>query len=122
VALETAVPKVHDFKSLLDLLHDELKWWVCRLWYLEWGTARAPKKFSRPTFPELHEAKEKLIAVRTPGATPKVVYDDDRLHFDASSVGFVPWHLLKGVVNKSIKSYAVAVVTSPLSQPSHSRG
>jgi hypothetical protein len=85
---------------------DFVKWWVCRLWYLEWGTARAPKKFSRPTFPELHEAKEKLIAVRTPGATPKVVYDDDRLHFDASSVGFVPWHLLKGVVNKSISKTA----------------
>jgi hypothetical protein len=82
------------------------RWIVKRIRYLEWGTERAPSRFYTATFPELHEAKEKLIAVRTPGATPKVVYDDDRLHFDASSVGFVPWHLLKGVVNKSISKTA----------------
>lgn len=81
---------------------DFVKWTVKSLWYLEWGTDRAPKKFSRPTFPELHESKEKLIAVRTPGAEQKVIYDDQGLHFDASSVGFVPWVLLKGVLNKSI--------------------
>jgi hypothetical protein len=85
---------------------DVVKWYLRRVRYLEWGTARAPERFSRPTFPELHEAKEKLIAVRTPGTTPKVIYDDNHLHFDASSVGFVPWHYLKGVVNKSIKKTA----------------
>ncbi|MCK4315184.1 MAG: Eco57I restriction-modification methylase domain-containing protein, partial [Anaerolineae bacterium] len=68
---------------------DLTKWTPQRIWYLEWGTVRAPRKFSRPTFPELHEAREKLIAVRTPGAVPKVIYDDGHLHFDASSVGFV---------------------------------
>lgn len=85
---------------------DLVKWWAQRVWYLEWGTGRAPHKFSRPTFTELHEAKEKLVAVRTPGATPKVIYDDDRLHFDASSIGFVPWHYLRGVVNRSISKTA----------------
>jgi adenine-specific DNA-methyltransferase len=85
---------------------DLIKWWAYRVYYLEWGTQRAPKKFSRPTFSELHAAKEKLIAVRTPGAEPKVIYDNSQLHFDASCVGFVPWHLLKGVMNKSISKAA----------------
>ncbi len=82
------------------------KWGVRRVWYLEWGTIRAPQRFSRPTFPELHEGREKLIAVRTPGAQPKVIYDSGHLYFDASSVGFVPWHFLKGVVNNSISKTA----------------
>ena len=81
---------------------DIMKWTLRGVRYLEWGTARAPAKFSRPTFPELHETKEKLVAVRTPGSVPKVIYDDKYLHFDASSVGFVPWHHLAGVVNRSI--------------------
>ncbi len=85
---------------------DLVKWCARRIWYLEWGTERAPKKFSRPTFPQLHEAKEKLIAVRSPGAEPKVIYDDDHLHFDASSVGFVLWHSLKGVRNNSLRKVA----------------
>lgn len=70
-------------------------------------TERAPEKFSRPTFPELHEAAQKLVAVRTPGLEPKVIYDADLLHFDASSVGFVPWHCLSGVRNKSIRKIAI---------------
>ncbi len=85
---------------------DIVKWCLRNLRFLEWGTRRAPARFRRPTFPELHEAKEKLVAVRTPGAEPKVIYDDDHLHFDASAVGFVPWHLLKGVVNRSISKTA----------------
>lgn len=81
---------------------DILKWYIRNLRFLEWGTKRAPAQFRRPTFPQLYAAKEKLIAVRTPGAEPKVFYDNNYLHFDASSIGFVPWYLLKGVVNKSI--------------------
>ena len=46
------------------------------------------------------------MAIRTPGVVPKVIYDDDSIHFDASSVGFVPWHALKGVVNQSIRKSA----------------
>jgi len=94
-----------------DVLHpkpfvqgkDLAKWSVRRIWYLEWGTERAPTRFSRPTFPELHEAIEKLVAVRTPGPEPKVMYDAGRLHFDASSVGLVPWYCLAGVRNRSIQ-------------------
>lgn len=82
------------------------KWRLRKVRYLEWGTERAPNQFSRPTFAQLHETKEKLIAVRTPGAIPKVIYDNDQLHFDASSVGFIQWDALKGVRNKSIQKLA----------------
>ena len=85
---------------------DIVKWYPRRVRYLEWDTVRAPSQFRRPTFVQLHESKEKLVAVRTPGAIQKVIYDNDRLHFDASSVGFVQWYLLKDVRNKSIKKSA----------------
>ena len=81
---------------------DLAKWFPKRIWFLEWGTSRAPEKFSRPTFIDLHENEEKLIAARTPGANPRVIYDNNNLFFDASSVGFIPWHLLKGITNRSI--------------------
>jgi type I restriction-modification system DNA methylase subunit len=85
---------------------DILKWCLRNVRYLEWGTERAPNQFRRQTFPQLQDAKDKLIAMRTPGITPKVIYDNDRLHFDASSVGFVQWHILHGVRNKSIQKAA----------------
>ncbi len=85
---------------------DVEKWHLRKVRYLEWGTTRAPNQFSRPTFMELHESKEKLLALRTPGPTPKVIYDNDRLYFDASSVGFIQWHTIKGVRNKSIQKSA----------------
>jgi hypothetical protein len=85
---------------------DLVKWIARRIWYLEWGTERAPAKFSRPTFTQLHDAKEKLIAVRTPGAEPKIIYDESGLHFDASTVGFIPWYLLENIVNNSINKTA----------------
>lgn len=100
--------------STRDRIHPKLfaqgkdlgRWVVRTPRYLEWGTDRAPAKFSRPTFCELHEADEKLVAARSPGSEPRAVYDRDNLHFDASSVGFVPWHLLEGVVNRSITKTA----------------
>ena len=33
---------------------------------------------------------------------PRTIYDSTGLIFDASGVGFIPWHLLKGVRNRSI--------------------
>lgn len=82
------------------------KWNLRKVRYLEWGTKRAPSQFRRQTFRQLQEAKEKLIAMRTPGEIPKVIYDNDQLHFDASSVGFVLWHQLRGVRNRSIQKSA----------------
>ena len=74
--------------------------------WLEWGTARAPELFSRPTFPALHEADEKILVQRSPGPDPKCCYDDQQIHFTESSVGFVPWHMLSGVRNNSLKKSA----------------
>ena len=74
--------------------------------WLEWDTERAPSLFSRPTFPELYTAAEKLLGQRTPGPDPKVCYDNGSLAYDASSVGFVPWHTLQGVRNRSIRKQA----------------
>jgi methylase of polypeptide subunit release factors len=85
---------------------DLVKWCAARLWYLEWGTKRAPGKFSRPTFLQLHEASEKLLSKKNTGANPTFVYDDQETFFDSTVVGLVPWHLLKKVVNKSISKTA----------------
>jgi hypothetical protein len=74
--------------------------------WLEWGTSRAPALFSRPTFRELHETLEKILVQRSPGPDPKCCYDDAQIHFTESSVGFVPWHMLAGVRNKSLKKVA----------------
>lgn len=82
------------------------KWLPDRILYLEWGTERAPRMFSRPTFVELHCAPEKLIAARTPNAAPRVIFDDASLRFDTSSVGFVPWTYLREVRNNSIRKTA----------------
>ena len=78
---------------------------ACHKW-LEWGTKRAPALFSRPTFKELHETKEKILVQRSPGPDPKCCYDDQQIHFTESSVGFLLWHHLCGVQNNSLKKAA----------------
>ncbi|MGI9337564.1 MAG: Eco57I restriction-modification methylase domain-containing protein [Gammaproteobacteria bacterium] len=71
--------------------------------YMEWGTKRAPGAFFRKAFPELFNAAEKIIALRSPGRrSVKLFYDDAQIHFDASAVGFVLWRELAGVENRSI--------------------
>jgi hypothetical protein len=74
--------------------------------WIEWGTSRAPAQFCRPTFPELYTVPEKIIAQRSPGPDPVVSYDDANLVFTPASVGFVPWHMLSGVRNNSLKKAA----------------
>lgn len=73
---------------------------------LEWDTDRAPGLFSRPTFPEMYEVKEKILVQRSPGPDPKACYDEMHLYFTESSVGFVPWNSLHNVRNKSIQKSA----------------
>ena len=82
---------------------DTVKWWICRMHYLEWGTQRAPGMFARPTFPELYEVPEKLMAAQVCGDTPRTVYDNNQLIHNHSMCCLVPWHYLKGVRNKSIR-------------------
>ena len=72
------------------------------LW-LEWGSERSPSQFYTQTFPEMYEIDEKIIAQRSPGSDPKVCYDNQYLVFTPSSVGFILWHDLSGIKNKSIQ-------------------
>ena len=71
--------------------------------WLEWGTSRAPALFRRPTFPEMYEVAEKLIAQRSPGPDPVTCLDTKRLRFPESCVGLVLWSHLSGVRNRSIR-------------------
>ena len=81
-----------------------LDYWLpaTNLW-IEWGTDRAPSKFYAPTFQEMYQVDEKILAQRSPGPNPKACYDDQHFIFTPSSVGFIPWHSLAGVRNRSIK-------------------
>jgi hypothetical protein len=61
--LSSKKDKLHPKRFALG--KDISKWHLRNVRFLEWGTERAPSKFSRPTFPELQDAQEKLVAVMT---------------------------------------------------------
>ena len=82
------------------------RWSVRRVKFLEWGTERAPGKFRRKSFPEMHEAKEKLLSLRISGDKVLAAYDSKQLYSNHTLVTFVPWHSLKGVRNRSIRKTA----------------
>jgi hypothetical protein len=79
-----------------------MRWIVRKQMFLEYGTKRAPALCSRKLFPEFFEVPEKLIAMDISGDTVRVCYDNQKLFHNHSAWSFVPWHLLKGVVNRSI--------------------
>lgn len=126
VTLIKDINVAHSHRAHIEILHDlalanlsqkqkidtfvegkHLDIWLpaSNLW-LEWGTERAPAKFCRPTFPQLYEVEEKILAQRSPGPDPKVCLDTIKLVFSPSSVGFVLWHTLSGVRNNSLKKRA----------------
>ena len=72
------------------------------LW-IEWNTARAPAKFYRPTFREMYTVEEKILIQTLSGSNPKTCYDNKCLVFTHSCVGFIFWHNLAGVRNRSIQ-------------------
>ena len=76
--------------------------------WLEWGTARAPGLFSRPTFPQIYTVPEKVISVDMSAGVERlrVAYDDAQLFHNHSAWSFVPWHSLQGVRNNSLKKAA----------------
>jgi len=86
---------------------DIARWCITEQKYLEWGTARAPKKFARPTFPELHESDEKLVALVVATGVPPVAYDTRRRFTTHTSCILVPWRRLQGVRNRSIRKTAL---------------
>ena len=76
--------------------------------WLEWGTARAPGLFSRPTFPQIYTVPEKVISVDMSAGVERlrVAFDDAQLFHNHSAWSFVPWHSLHGVRNNSLKKAA----------------
>lgn len=102
---EDLVSDVRDDKHCRPFVEgkDLARWWVKRIRYLEWGTDRAPAKFARPTFPLLHEAPEKLMALVVATGWAPVVLDTQRLVSTHTCCIFVPWCQLKGVRNRSIR-------------------
>lgn len=72
--------------------------------WLEWGTERAPGHFRRPTFPELYEQKEKILAVKV--GEIRAAYDDQRFYSNEGVYLVIKWTDLHGVKNKSIKKFA----------------
>lgn len=82
------------------------KWVIRKHQWIEYGTERAPAKFSRPTFPEIYVSPEKLISMDIAAGMPRVVYDDTQVYHNHSAWSFVPWHYLKGLINKSIRKTA----------------
>ena len=85
---------------------DIARWAYQRIRYLEYGTDRAPSMFRRPTFIELHEPQEKLMAFRMCGENIAVTYDNQKLMSNHTVILCVPWRFLQGIVNKSIKKAA----------------
>jgi Eco57I restriction-modification methylase/restriction-modification enzyme MmeI-like protein len=81
------------------------KWFLNEKRWIEFGTERSPKKWSRKGFMEFFTS-EKIVVVRSPGREPKAFIDKEQGFFNESAIGFVRWCDLKGVNNKSLsKSY-----------------
>lgn len=81
-------------------------WSFATVRWIEWGTARVPSLLRRPTFPELQATTPRLLTQRSPGPDPKVCFDEIGRVFTESTVGFIPWHSLKAVQNRSLKKQA----------------
>ena len=96
--------EVH-YKPYVDGKHLDRWLPITNLW-IEWGTDRSPTRFCRPTFPEMYNISEKILVQRSPGPNPKACYDNQQLIFTPSSVGFILWHNLSGVRNRSIRKSA----------------
>jgi adenine-specific DNA-methyltransferase len=74
--------------------------------WLEWGTSRAPALFRRPTFLELYTVPEKIFIHRTAGEGLRSAYDVDETICNHTVMVCLPWHLLHGVRNASLKKSA----------------
>lgn len=100
--------------DIMDEVHSKLyyegkdisSWRLQRGRFIEYGTERSPKKWSRKGFKEMFEGSPKLVTMRSPGAFPRTFLDKDNGYFNESAIGFKRWIDLKGVENNSIsKAY-----------------
>ena len=103
--------KVGDLLSdLHDATHQKLyfegkdidKWQLIRRRYIEYGTKRSPKKWSRKGFTEFFEGSEKIVTMRSPGQNPRALLDTSGGYFNESAIGFKRWKDLHGLENKSL--------------------
>jgi hypothetical protein len=83
---------------------DKWVYWQAR--WLEWGTKRSPGLLTRPTFQELYEVPEKIVAADVSGAENRAAYDSGEIFHSHTLISFVPWHMLSGVRNNSLKKAA----------------
>jgi hypothetical protein len=106
---EDLVSSIEDKKHPVPYVDgtDIQRWSTTKTHYLEYGTKRSPAKLSRPTFPQLFNVGQKLISMDIATSRPVVTLDESQLHHNQSAWSFVPWHLLKGVKNRSIKKSAL---------------
>ena len=82
------------------------KWLPLGNRWLEWGTGRAPNHFRRITFEELYEVPEKILIMRVAGSDLRSCYDTQQLYTNHTSIIAVPWRLLHGIRNNSLKKAA----------------
>jgi hypothetical protein len=80
------------------------KWIFSENSWLEWGTSRAPHQFRRQTFPELYEHSAKLMLPMVGDVRGAI--DTERFYCNHGIFVSVPWHLLYGVRNLSLKKSA----------------
>lgn len=85
---------------------DVVRWSYAQTRWLEWGTARSPALWARPTFEALYEVPEKIVAADVSGAQNRAAYDSSHIFHSHTLISFVPWHSLFGVRNKSLKKAA----------------
>jgi hypothetical protein len=88
------------------------RWLATSQKWLEWGTQRAPSLFSRPTFIELYEQKEKLLLVKV--GDVRAAFDNQHLYCNEGIYVCIPWHLLRNVRNNSLKKAARYVNERPI--------
>jgi hypothetical protein len=82
---------------------DIVRWSYGHNRWLEWGTARSPELLARPTFVQLYEVPEKIVAADVSGAENRAAYDDGKVFHSHTLISFVPWQSLHGVRNNSLK-------------------
>jgi adenine-specific DNA-methyltransferase len=85
---------------------DTARWTYQQTRWLEWGSQRSPELLTRPTFEELYEVEEKIVAADVSGAVNRAAYDNLQVFHSHTLISFVPWHYLSGVRNRSIQKSA----------------
>jgi hypothetical protein len=82
------------------------KWILLKQRWIEYGTERSPSKWRRKGFTDMFEGSPKLIAMRSPGNTPRLMLDENNGYFNESAIGFKRWIDLRNVNNNSLnKAY-----------------